>query len=148
MDEENTDIHHSINTNNMDIDQTNEIGTNDNNVTNIWNYMEKQKNEKAKCICGAILSRKNGATTGLRKHLYQVHKLQAFGVTSKKFRSKSCQLSSEQKKKIDSLIIKCIIEDGRSFSDMSQSGILKVFDHLVEGKKHTIYLIIFIVFCM
>ncbi len=84
----------------------------------------------------------------MRKHLYQVQKLQAFGVTSTKFRSKSCQVSSEQKKKIDSLIIKCIIEDGRSFSDMGQSGILKVFDHLVEGKKHAIYLIIFIVLCM
>ncbi|CAF0858649.1 unnamed protein product [Adineta steineri] len=128
MDEENTDIHHSIDTNSMDTDQTN-----DNNVTSVWNYMEKQKNEKAKCKCGVILSRKNGATTGLRKHLYQVHKLQEFGVTSTKIRSKSCQISPEQKKKIDSLIIKCIIEDGRSFSDMGQSGILKVFDHLVEG---------------
>ncbi|CAF1336977.1 unnamed protein product [Adineta steineri] len=103
MDEENTDIHHSINTNSMDIDQTN-----DNNVTSIWDYMEKQKNEKAKCVCGVILSRKNGAATGMRKHLYQVHKLQEFGVTSTKIY-------------------------GRSFSDMGQSGILKVFDHLVEG---------------
>ncbi|CAF5164030.1 unnamed protein product, partial [Rotaria magnacalcarata] len=76
-------------------------------------YMEKQINEKAKCgVCGVILSRKNGATTGLRKHLHQVHKLQTFGMTSTKLRSKSY---------------------GRSFSDIGQSGILKVFNHLVEG---------------
>ncbi|CAF2061700.1 unnamed protein product [Rotaria magnacalcarata] len=75
--------------------------------------MEKQINEKAKCgVCGVILSRKNGATTGLRKHLHQVHKLQTFGMTSTKLRSKSY---------------------GRSFSDIGQSGILKVFNHLVEG---------------
>jgi len=109
--------------------------------------MVKQQTEKAKCnICGVILSRKNGATTGLRKHLHQVHKIEPFGVTSTKSRSKSYQLSIEEKKRLDSLIIKCIIEDGRSFSDMRQSGIVKVFNHLVQGKKNTIYLIIFIVF--
>ncbi|CAF3428308.1 unnamed protein product [Rotaria socialis] len=134
MNVENTDTHHSIDTNSMDINQTNTIKPSGTNVNNLWNYMEKQINEKAKCgVCGVILSRKNGATTGLRKHLHQVHKLQAFGITSTKLRSKSCQLLPEQKKKLDTLIIKCIIEDGRSFSDMGQSGILKVFNHLVEG---------------
>lgn len=144
MDVENTDTHHSVNETSMDIDQTNEIEPNGNKTDNVWNYMVKLKDEKAKCACGDILSRKNGATTCMRKHLFQVHKLQAFGVTSTKSRLKSCQLLPEQKKKLYSLIIKCIIEDGRSFSDMNQSGIRKVFDHLVEGKKYTIYFISFV----
>ncbi|CAF1153382.1 unnamed protein product [Adineta ricciae] len=90
-------------------------------------------NEKAKCACDAVLNRKKGATTGLRKHLLQGHKRQAFGVTSTKPLSKSCQLSTEQQKNFDSLTIKFIIEDGRNFTDMNKSGVLKVFDHLVEG---------------
>ena len=126
-----------IDTNRMDIDHTNEVESNDTDDANLWNYMMKQQNEKAKChICGVVLSRKNGATTGLRKHLHKIHKLEAFGITSTKSRSKPSQFSIEQKKKLDSLIIKCIIEDGRSFSDMGQSGIQKVFDHLVQGKKN------------
>ncbi|CAF3195403.1 unnamed protein product, partial [Rotaria sp. Silwood2] len=45
--------------------------------------------------CGVILSLKNGATTGLRKHLYQIHKIESFGITSKQSRSKSYRLSIE-----------------------------------------------------
>ncbi|CAF1428121.1 unnamed protein product [Adineta ricciae] len=121
-------------TNNMDLDDTDQALPNDANATYLWNYMVKQDNQKAKCkLCDVLLSRKNGSTTGLRKHLYQIHKLQPFGTTSTKSRPKRCSLSTEQKKRLDSLIIKCIIEDGRSFSDISQSGIVKVFDHLVEG---------------
>jgi hypothetical protein len=143
------DIHanHPTVTNQMDIDNTNEVKSNNSDTLTVWNYMMKQHNEKAKCnICDVVLSRKNGSTTGLRKHLHQVHKIEPFGIISTKSRSKSKQLSNEKKKKLDSLMIKCVIEDGHSFTDMRQSGILKVFNYLVEGKKNTMYLIIFVVF--
>jgi hypothetical protein len=144
---EDMDTNHPIDTNKMDMDNTNITTLNVNDDSKLWDCMTKQENEKAKCnICGVILSRKNGATTGLRKHLYQVHKLKPFGITSPKSRSKSYHLSIDEKKKLDSLIIRCVIEDGRSFSDMRQSGILKVFNHLVQGKKNTMYFIIFIIF--
>ncbi len=81
----------------MDTDNTNEAKSNDNDDVSLWNYMMKQQNEKATCnICGVILSRKNGATSGLRKHLYQIHKIESFGITSTKSRSKSYQLSIEE----------------------------------------------------
>jgi hypothetical protein len=100
--------------------------------------MTKQENEKAKCNkCNTILSRQNGATSGLRKHLFQVHKIESFGVTSERSRSKSYSISSEEKKKLDSLLIKCIVQDGRGFDDMRRPGILKVFSHLAPGKKNT-----------
>ncbi|CAF4166579.1 unnamed protein product, partial [Rotaria sordida] len=131
---EDIDTYHPTDINKMDTDDTNKVKSNVNDDTNLWNYMVKLQNEKAKCkICGVVLSRKNGATTGLRKHLHQIHKIESFGITSKKSRSNVYQLSIEEKKKLDSLIIKCVIEDGRSFTDMRRSGILKVFNHLVQG---------------
>lgn len=40
----------------------------------VWKYMSKQGHDMAKCaICEVLLKRKNGSTTGLRKHLFQVH---------------------------------------------------------------------------
>lgn len=146
------DIHtnDSTSTNQMDIDDANELTSNDNNNKDLWHYMTKQQNEKAKCeMCDVVLSRKNGSTTGLRKHLHQVHKLERFGIVSKKSRLKCKQLSNEEKKSLDALVIQCVLEDGRSFSDMRQSGILKVFNRLVDGKKNTMYLIIFYsIFCL
>lgn len=107
------------------------------NEFNLWNYMTKEEKEKAKCkICSTILSRKNGATSGLRKHLQTMHKIQCQQRTMMKIRSVSQKLSIEKKKKLDSLIINGIIEDGRSFGDMRKAGILKVFNFIVPGKQN------------
>ncbi|CAF1200927.1 unnamed protein product [Rotaria sordida] len=117
----------------MNVDDSNKVKPNISGSSYLWDYMIKQ-NDKAKCkICSAILSRKNGTTSGLRKHLFQMHKLEAFGVNSKKLDIKPQQFSVDEKQKLDSLIINAIVEDGRSFGDMRQSGILKVFNHLKPG---------------
>ena len=74
---EDIDTNHSIDTNEMDIDDRNEVNTNVSDGINLRNYMMKQQTEKAKCnICGVILSRKNGATSGLHKNLYRVNLLE------------------------------------------------------------------------
>jgi len=130
--------HHDANK--MDIDGTAVITPNIGDKFNLWDYMTKLPNEKAKCnICNTILSRKNGSTSGLRKHLYQIHKIEPFGFVSNKPQRKSYKLSVEETKKLDSLIIKCVIQDGRSFSDMRQAGILKLFNHIIPGKENTTY---------
>ena len=50
----------------MDTNDTDEIRSTSNTSSNVWDYMTKQENEKTKCNkCNAILSRKNGATSGL-----------------------------------------------------------------------------------
>jgi hypothetical protein len=96
--------------------------------------LKKEGNKKARCTkCGKILSRKNGATSGLRKHLFQVHKIESFGITHENSRSKPAEFSAEEKKKIDSILINCIVQDDRSFDDMRRPGMLKVFNHLVPG---------------
>jgi BED zinc finger len=98
--------------------------------------MIKQENEKAKCkICSKLLSRRNGGTTGLRKHLHQVHQIQSFKAKNKTLRSNLCQISPEQKKKLDSLVVKSIVQDGRGFDDMRRPGIAKMINYLLPGKK-------------
>jgi len=117
----------------MDVD-TNETRANDDDLSTLWHYLKKEDNEKARCTkCGKILSRKNGATSGLRKHLFQVHKIESFGITHENSRSKPAAFSAEEKKKIDSILINCIVQDGRSFDDMRRPGMLKVFNHLAPG---------------
>ena len=104
-------------------------------LSNVWEFMQVRGNDKAKCnICEKILSRPNGGTSGLRKHLRQVHKLEMFSISSIKKRQKTSNLSIDEQKKLDLLIIKSIIEDGRSFGDMRRSGVMKLFEHLVPGK--------------
>lgn len=129
----------------MDITGTDEIQSDNTDVLDLWYYMTKLQNYKAKCnICNRILSRKNGATSGLRKHLSRVHKIELFGIASESPRNKAYQMSFEEKKKIDALVIKCIIQDGRSFDDMRRSGMLKVFKYLAPGKKNIKHFVTFI----
>jgi hypothetical protein len=64
----------------MDVN-VDETQSNDNRVSSLWDYMTKEEDEKAKCnLCSVILSRQNSATSGLRKHLFQVHRVEPFGV--------------------------------------------------------------------
>ena len=116
-----------------------------NSHSDVWQFMKKEEEEKAKCnLCAAILSRKNCGTTGLRKHLLQVHQLQQFGVCFTRKRTSAKRVSVERKKQLDSLIIRCIIEDGRSFGDMRRQGLLKVFNSLLPGKDSYIYTFLFL----
>jgi hypothetical protein len=117
-----------------DIGREDEMDKRSNRSSHVWKHMTKV-DEKAKCdLCGVILSRKNGNTSGLRKHLHQVHKLGKYSVSSVKKLTKPDQISIDEKRKLDALMIKCIIDDGRSFSDIRRPGLLKVFNHLVSGK--------------
>ena len=98
---EDIDINHSIDTNEMDIDNRNEVNANACDGIKLWNYMMKQQTVKAKYnICGVILSRKHAATSDLTMHLYRVHKIEPFGKASTKSSSKFYQFSTDEKKEI------------------------------------------------
>ena len=106
-----------------------------NRTSNVWDYMRFDGSDKARCeICGIILSRKNGGTTGLRKHLVGIHKITSVSLSSVKKRSRPIDLPIAEQKKLDSLIVRCIIEDGRSFGDMRRSGIFRLINHFSPGK--------------
>ena len=65
----------------------------------VWEHMTKYDDDKAKCtLCEAVLSRKNYGTTGLRKHLHQVHKLERFSISSATRRSSIKKVSVDMKK--------------------------------------------------
>ena len=116
-----------------------------NSHSGVWKYVKKDGEDKAKCnLCAAILSRKNCGTTGLRKHLLQVHQLQQFAVCSTRKRTMAKRVSVEREKQLDSLVIRCIIEDGRSFGDMRRPGLLKLFNSLVPGKDSCMYVFLFL----
>jgi len=105
--------------------------------SDLWNYMEKLADGKARCkSCSKTLSRQNGATTGLRKHFCQVHKIESFRTDSVPKQTAVYQLTTDEKKQINSLILKCIIQDGRSFGDLRCPGIVKVLKHLSPCTKN------------
>lgn len=82
-----------------------------------------------------VVSRKDQSTSGIRKHLCSKHKMKQF--EEKKIRraqpKKIDSLPVEEKKKLKELALNCILEDGRSFDDLRKSGIMKLFNGLMEG---------------
>lgn len=104
-------------------------------LSSVWEHMRKQDNDKASCnICGALLSRKNGGTTGLRKHLHQVHALNRYSTSSMVKASRTIKFPSDRKSKLDALAVECVIEDGRSFGDLRRPGLLRIFNQLAPGR--------------
>jgi hypothetical protein len=77
----------------------------------------------------------NGTTTDMRKHLFLIHKLDCFAMTASKKQTRPARLSTDEKKKLDSLAISCIVQDGRGFGDLRRTGLLKLFNHLLPGAK-------------
>lgn len=144
---ENADTNDPSDVNRTDSNSTDDTPTNVSHTSDLWHYMTKQENQKAKCtLCNIILSRRNGATSGLRKHLSRVHQIELSTAVREKSRAQSDLIPPDEKKKLDSLIIDCIIQDGRSFDDMRRPGILKVFNHLRPSKKNICWFILFISF--
>ena len=98
--------------------------------------MSEQQNTKAKCnLCDVFLSRTNGTTTGMRKHLFLMHTLECVAITTRKKQSKLTLFSIDEKKKLDSLVISCIIQDGRGFGELRWTVLLQLFNHLLPGQK-------------
>lgn len=114
------------------------------NESSVWKHATKNEDGTASCrICGLVVKRTNGSTTGLRKHLLQVHKIQER--TSKKNGNKSAKFSPSLRKELHTLVIEAIVKDGRSFDDFRRPGVMRIFQRIVPGK----YLseILFIAWC-
>ena len=132
---ENIDINYSIDTKEMDIDDRNEVNTNASDGINVWSYIMKQQTEKAKYnIRGVILSRKHATISDLSIEFIKLNLLEKLQQNQVR-NFISVQLTKKNK---FGLLIKCTTEDGRSFSGNGQSGILKIFNHLVQCKRNTV----------
>ncbi|CAF1437369.1 unnamed protein product [Adineta ricciae] len=106
--------------------------------SHVWEYFERcQDSEvlKAKCfLCGDELRTPNYATSSLIRHLEQRHNLQQAAQTQVlPVRTKSNKLSRAERKRLDSLAIVAIIQDGRSYGDLHKSGMKKLIDGLQPG---------------
>ena len=93
------------------------------------------------------LSRKGQSTSGLRRHFRLVHKLKEFQekvIKTTKKDSMFDNLSGDEKRKLHSLALNAIIEDGRSFNDLNKPGIKKLFDGLLQGIRFPFFLLMII----
>ncbi len=99
----------------------------------VWEYATRNiDNQTATCsICNAVIRTTNWSTTGLRKHLTQVHKLMTMAPV---VAAKKSTISQKLRKELHELIVKSIIQDSRSFNDFRRPGMMKFLKKAVPGK--------------
>ncbi|CAF1670409.1 unnamed protein product, partial [Adineta ricciae] len=103
--------------------------------SHVWEYFERCQDPevlRAKCfLCEDELRTPNYATSSLIRHLEQRHNLQqAAQIQVLPVQTKSNKLSRAERKRLDSLPINAIIQDGRSYGDLHKSGMKKLIDGL------------------
>jgi hypothetical protein len=98
----------------------------------VWDHATKLHNGKAKCHkCNREISYKDHPTTGLRQHLQRCLNISKF-ISSARHSSKST-INNDVKKKLNELVYKCIIEDGRSFGDLRKPGMSRFIEEIIPG---------------
>ncbi|CAF3328630.1 unnamed protein product [Rotaria socialis] len=100
----------------------------------VWNYATKLNNGKAKCNnCNREISCKDHSTTGLRRHLFRCIKIPSF--MSHRNGSTTSSIGHDLKRRLNELVYKCIIEDGRTFGDLRNPGIIRLLEDIIPGYK-------------
>ena len=110
----------------------------------VWKYATRNlDNQTATCIkCEAVIKTTNWSTTGLRKHLIQIHKITTIPPSAP---AKKATFPPALRKELHELAIKAIIQDSRSFNDFRRSGMLKFLKKAVPGAypishdRHRVY---------
>jgi hypothetical protein len=99
----------------------------------VWEYATRNiDNQTATCTkCNAVIKTTNWSTTGLRKHLTQVHKITTMPPV---VAVKKSTISPKLRKELHDLIVKSIIQDSRSFNDFRRPGMMKFLKKAVPGK--------------
>ena len=72
----------------------------------------------------------NWSTSGLRKHIVQIHKIPIANSISATEKSK---ISNSLKKELHDLVINSIIQDSRSFDDFRRPGMMNFLKKAVPG---------------
>ncbi|CAF2117099.1 unnamed protein product [Rotaria magnacalcarata] len=102
------------------------------NESSVWNFaVRSNDNQTAKCkICSIILKTTNWSTTGLRKHMEQVHKIPMVKSTSTTAKS---TISTSFKSELHNLVVNAIIQDSRSFDDFRRPGMTNFLKKAIPG---------------
>lgn len=98
----------------------------------VWQFAERtENNDVAKCkLRQMLIKTANWSTTGLRKHLSQVHKLPTMEPNAPQAKS---EMSSSTKAELHNLAVTAIIKDGRSFNDFRRPGLLNFLVKAAPG---------------
>ena len=72
----------------------------------------------------------NWSTSGLRKHIVQIHKIPIANSTLATEKSKT---SNSLKKDLHNLVINSVIQDSRSFDYFRRSGMMNFFKKAIPG---------------
>ena len=114
------------------VDTDTESVDDDTNQSSVWSYASKLSNGKAQCNkCKRILSCKDHSTSSVRKHLVMCANLHQFTSTQRK---RSSLITPEKLKYYRQLVIKCIIMDGRGFSDLRKPGMANFLQEVLPGQ--------------
>ncbi|CAF1628943.1 unnamed protein product, partial [Didymodactylos carnosus] len=98
----------------------------------VWNHAIKISSQLASYNeCGKVISTSGGSTSTLSYHLMSKHRILDASVPSISLHRKRGILPPPEKRRLNLLSIKCIIEDSRTFSDLNKPGTQKLFDALL-----------------
>ena len=99
----------------------------------VWKYATRNiDNQTATCLlCSAVIKTTSWSTTGLRKHLVQVHKVPNIPPS---VAVKKATFSPALRRELHELVMKAIIQDSRSFNDFRRPGMIKFLRKAVPGK--------------
>ncbi|CAF2018076.1 unnamed protein product [Rotaria magnacalcarata] len=101
----------------------------------VWQYATRLNNGKAKCNkCDREISCKDHSTTGIRRHLYHCMKIPSF--TRHINASSTSSIGRDMTQRLNELVYKCIIEDGRTFGDFRKPGISHLLEQIVPGNYY------------
>ncbi|CAF1292438.1 unnamed protein product, partial [Didymodactylos carnosus] len=101
---------------------------------NVWLYATRAADGKsATCnICAANIKTNRYSTTTLRSHLVSQHGKTELKLPSREIKEEcDCRLPPQEKKKLHDLCIRCIVQDGRAFGDLSKPGIPRLIHAIV-----------------
>ena len=88
------------------------------------------------CANNKRISTNNGSTSTLRQHLISKHgKVELIMNNGKKTRSSS-SISSTRRQELHTLLINCIVRDGRVFRDFEKPGMKQVLKEAFPGKNN------------
>ncbi|CAF1004659.1 unnamed protein product [Didymodactylos carnosus] len=94
----------------------------------VWSHATKLNAKQAQCnICQKIISTSGGSVITFKARL-ETHEIK--GPCSTQSTLKKSAIPLVQKRILDAIAIQCIIEDGRSFSDLRKAGMMKLPDAL------------------
>lgn len=111
----------------------------------VWKYFKKINNEKAECqykidestICSSIIQCKGSSTSGLKRHLQSIHKIQVTSNEEQIELQTKINFSKRNKKTLGEILSRIASVDGMSIHAMLNSNCVKceVHHHLYQMPK-------------